>query len=913
MVAAALLASAAALSAADAGTGCPSAAAGPGPLQPFAPANGTDAVVPNGNRMIWASPHPVALRSLTVQPNAILVFNESASAAAWIAADYISIRGSLLAGTPDCPLRGALRLVLSTGGAQIAVPTMIPEVTSKVIVAWPGAAVSIHGEPDRAPWLRLSRSAAANTTRLCVSGKHGWRAGDELVIASSGFSADHTERATVSAVSGGCLTLAAPLQRAKYGAAPAGREALRTEVGLLSRNVVIEGDEGSATDCPELATGSAVPSPEVWAQRCFGGHSIFLHNTTVRLSGLELRRVGQANQLGRYPVHWHMAGPAGGSYIRSAAVHDSFQRCVTLHGTFDVEVSGVVCAFARGHGFFLEDAIEHGNILRGNLAVRITAGPLLCSDNAHGLESGRRVPPVAPPDAGPAGFWLSNPNNSVEGNVAAAVGGALHGFGFWLAFPKQPLNPSATYLRSLGTVADWVFAQQPLQTPLTAFRDNVAHSCYQGFQLDGLPQGSNPTGGQTCAAQGTGLYQGPANMDGLVAWKNFRGVWAHAGAVRLTSALAADNGAGVTLENTNDGPASDRRSRRVANCTFIGETDNQYPGAARESPMCVHQNPQPVGSSCKAYRPRGFEVLNGGLCLESPTFVNFSAPASVGITHWNPTTFCPDSDPYYPSPTYVGGAAELLRYDNSSVTIDGQPLDLAETSGVRNMVLYTQNDTALVAESGHLVLGHCTHRPEWGCYECPDTWYNTFQVVFDGVADPVNWTWWRAEAPEWPTRWTRHIGAVDTRFSQPGGSCTLGTADGLSGAVAKRGGAPVTLHLQAWGTQPQQRLRGGLWLGQAQIGKCTAYSSRTPPSDCRTAGDPWAAPADGPGTVALEDGWLLWSLPGDSTGADVQLTFPTADSAEFTQHPPEPTRRQCPTMAVQLPRGWAGALCAGSA
>lgn len=41
-----------------------------------------------------------------------------------------------------------------------------------------------------------------------------------------------------------------------------------------------------------------------------------------------------AVQVGRYPVHFHMAArvPAG-TYLRSCAIHDSLFRAVTLHGT----------------------------------------------------------------------------------------------------------------------------------------------------------------------------------------------------------------------------------------------------------------------------------------------------------------------------------------------------------------------------------------------------------------------------------------------------------------------------------------------------------------------------------------------------------------------------------------------------
>ena len=77
--------------------------------------------------------------------------------------------------------------------------------------------------------------------------------------------------------------------------------------------------------------------------------------STMRLEGVELVGLGQAGTLGRYPVHFHRMGDAPASYVRSASVHDSNQRCVTVHGTNQVLVDRVVAFNAPGHCFFLEE------------------------------------------------------------------------------------------------------------------------------------------------------------------------------------------------------------------------------------------------------------------------------------------------------------------------------------------------------------------------------------------------------------------------------------------------------------------------------------------------------------------------------------------------------------------------------
>jgi hypothetical protein len=49
---------------------------------------------------------------------------------------------------------------------------------------------------------------------------------------------------------------------------------------------------------------------------------------------VEFANCGQADAVGRYPVHFHMAAAVPpGTYLRACAVHDSHFRAVTIHGT----------------------------------------------------------------------------------------------------------------------------------------------------------------------------------------------------------------------------------------------------------------------------------------------------------------------------------------------------------------------------------------------------------------------------------------------------------------------------------------------------------------------------------------------------------------------------------------------------
>ena len=110
------------------------------------------------------------------------------------------------------------------------------------------------------------------------------------------------------------------------------------------------------------------------------------------LAGVELNRMGQNMKLARYPIHWHLVGDAQGQYIRNSSIHDTYNRCVTVHGTNIVQVENNVTYNTVGHCFFLEDGIEHGNQFVHNLAIQVKCHPSkdVCPDQP--CRAGERGP-----------------------------------------------------------------------------------------------------------------------------------------------------------------------------------------------------------------------------------------------------------------------------------------------------------------------------------------------------------------------------------------------------------------------------------------------------------------------------------------------------------------------------------------
>lgn len=73
---------------------------------------------------------------------------------------------------------------------------------------------------------------------------------------------------------------------------------------------------------------------------------IFGNFSSVHLSHVELKNMGQQGVLGSYPVHFHMCGDVdqkGGyqepTYVDGLSIHHSFSRCLTVHATNGLLVS----------------------------------------------------------------------------------------------------------------------------------------------------------------------------------------------------------------------------------------------------------------------------------------------------------------------------------------------------------------------------------------------------------------------------------------------------------------------------------------------------------------------------------------------------------------------------------------------
>jgi hypothetical protein len=87
-------------------------------------------------------------------------------------------------------------------------------------------------------------------------------------------------------------------------------------------------------------------------------HSPGDETSVGRIEYVELKDVGQAFKLGRYPIHFHMIGTIHKSYVHGNSISHTYNRAVTTHGVFFFRVTDNVAFDTMGHTFFIEDAVE---------------------------------------------------------------------------------------------------------------------------------------------------------------------------------------------------------------------------------------------------------------------------------------------------------------------------------------------------------------------------------------------------------------------------------------------------------------------------------------------------------------------------------------------------------------------------
>ncbi len=400
------------------------------------PVNGDDVLIPVGQQ-IHLDVDTANLAGLTI--NGALIFLEQDLT---LSSDMITVNGSLQIGNESQPFTNKAIINL-TGSNNNGNP-----LSRGLIIT---GTLELHGQTPSSTWNKISQHIQIGDQQIQILDATNWSVGDNIVIAPTDFyGVSESEMYQIAAVNGNQLSLTTAVTDFHWGllqyatnsgmslidtdpVIPPANEGFtpvqldeRAEVANLTRNIVIQGVNDS-----------------LWQNEGFGAHVMVMDlNATVHIDGVEFNRVGQAGILARYPMHWHRLSydelgaeiaDVNNQYLRNSSIHDSANRCITIHATNGVLLQNNTCFDVLGHAIFLEDAVERRNVISGNLVLKVRFPTVENALKLHDLNVQNGLV------TGSSGLWASNPDNTIINNTFADA----QGFGMWLAFPASPVGPSS--------------------------------------------------------------------------------------------------------------------------------------------------------------------------------------------------------------------------------------------------------------------------------------------------------------------------------------------------------------------------------------------------------------------------------------------------------------------------------------
>jgi hypothetical protein len=198
------------------------------------PVAGEKVTIPEGKSVILdVSPPP--LGSITVMGK--LAFSDTKDLE--LSTEWIMVHGELEIGTEAKPFTHKATITLTD---NVKNEEMMGMGDRGIMLS--GGTLNLHGSTTNT-WTKLAKTAAAGSNSIEVLNASQWKAGDEIVLASTDYDPRQAERRTITAVSGNSITLDKPLEYMHFGKITFDVDE-RGEVGLLTRNIKIQGSEDAA-------------------------------------------------------------------------------------------------------------------------------------------------------------------------------------------------------------------------------------------------------------------------------------------------------------------------------------------------------------------------------------------------------------------------------------------------------------------------------------------------------------------------------------------------------------------------------------------------------------------------------------------------------------------------------------------
>ena len=255
----------------------------------------------------------------------------------------------------------------------------------------------MYGQPVVQPWTRLAATAAAASTDIRIQGNvNDWLAGDRIVIASSSYEPLEAEIRTILSYDPDTqlLMVDEPLTHDHVvhsflssedveqlnGTSPWWNDnsTMAPEVGLLSRNILIQGGEDPVEPLEFHHYGCRI---------LIGRYRSTLgiqYSGFIKMEGVEVRHCGQGGYHSPRDPRYSIAfrnnfGNSVGSFIRGCSIHHGYNTAIGVHTSNGVTVSQNVVYRTTGSSIIVGGA---GSVVSGNLAmVTSTVQPNRPKDN----------------------------------------------------------------------------------------------------------------------------------------------------------------------------------------------------------------------------------------------------------------------------------------------------------------------------------------------------------------------------------------------------------------------------------------------------------------------------------------------------------------------------------------------------
>jgi hypothetical protein len=599
---------------------------------------------------------------VTVTPGATLTFDPAASRTLKTTANVV-VQGRLVMHPASATVQQLLQFV-NVDESKFTGQTMTPDmVTATDVGLWTEG----HGQLDlvgtqKTGWTRAAGTVASGATSVTVSPVPvGWVVGDEVSIAPTQAptvgAASYTgfDTTTISAISGGTVTLAAPTARQH----PQVNGQWNAEVMDLTRNVRIEGTAGGRAHVMNM-----------------GDRPQIIDYVGIRYMGPESTdpATGRKNGfLSRYGLHFHFMGDGSrGSMVVGTVVRDTGNHAYVPHAS-------------------------HGITFRDDIAFNTTSDAYWWNDTPNGsapeshdiLWDHDMAASIHPFTAGQAvrlsGFALmAGVHNTIRDSVATGVDGSTQASGFM--WPESPAQQGHGI---------WIFDQ-----------GNVAHNNDQ----DGIFTWQNNHEPHVIA-NFVGYYNTQFGIDNGAYGNRFRyensTLYGNGRAGIDVQAVGPNRFENITIDGAG-----------ISKYGVESHDHNSDGTAVTDGPISLYRNTfKNLTVSAVGFTKSGGKFKNGWVSLEYPTLVNvptdftFTADANPTDLGWTQTSatsaeqvtaggrsaIAPYSVPIDVSPPQVDTSLDGGQQVSGTVSVPATVYDLSGTSKVELYLDGVLADTASAA------------------------------------------------------------------------------------------------------------------------------------------------------------------------------------------------------------------------